>query len=296
MSKIRRILMFIPGNSPAMINNASIIDADTIVFDLEDSVALEDKADARFLVKETLLHFEVPGKDIAVRINGISTDFWMEDLRAIVPCRPAFIQLPKTERGEDLLKVIDLIEKIEKKEGIPVGTVQVCPIIETALGIENAFQIAMTKTERLAALALGAEDLIADISGIRSNESLEIMYARQRLVNAARAAGISPSDTAFINVDDDEWLVKDCKLSRSLGFDGRAIISPRQVKLARSMYLPSKKEIDYAKAVIDAIHDAKRRGRGAITLNGKMVDEPIVKRARAVLQSIEESERMVQDE
>lgn len=287
MAKIRRILVFVPGNNPAMINNAPILDGDTIVFDLEDAVAIEDKEDARFLVCEALRNLDLRGKDAAVRINGVQTKYWEDDLKAVVPYRPAFVQLPKAEKSEDVAKVAALIEAIEAENGMKPGTVQICPILETAMGIENAFQIASTRTERLAALALGAEDLVSDISGIRTNESTEILYARSRLVNAARAVGISPSDTAFIHVNDDELLVKDCTLSRSLGFDGRAIISPRQAKLAMSVYMPSQKEIDYAHAVMDAIEEARKMGRGAITLNGKMIDEPIVKRARAVLESVE---------
>lgn len=288
MAGIRRILMFIPGNNPAMIGNSLILGADSVVFDLEDAIALEDKNDARFLVREALKTFNFGKIEPAIRINGVTTEYWEEDLNEIVPCKPSFIQLPKVEHSYELKMVIDRVAKIEEKCGIPVGTVKVGPILETALGIENAFEIAKTCTDRLAGLFFGAEDFVANICGIRTLESKEIMYARQRLVVAARAVGLSPSDTAYINVDNDESLIEDCTLSKTLGFDGRAIVSPRQVKLARSLYLPSQKEIDYAREVMAVIEDAKIKGRGAITLHGKMIDEPIAKRARLILEAAED--------
>ena len=166
---------------------------------------------------------------------------------------------------------------------MPSGTVRMIPLIETALGVENAFNIA-TASPRVAALFLGGEDLTADLRCKRTKQGNEINYARTRLVCAARAAGIDVYDTPFTDVNDDEGIIADAEYAKSLGFSGKAAIAPRHVRAINEVFSPSLKDIQYAKDVFEAIRIGKEQGKGAVSLRGKMIDKPIVERARQTLE------------
>lgn len=279
---MRRSMLFLPGNNPNMIINAGCLGADAVIFDLEDAVAPAEKDAARILVRNTLRYTDLSGCDVIVRINSVDTDYWRSDLDFILPERPDVILLPKASTPADVLMADAYMSEVEAKLGLENRTVALMPLIETALGVENAYAIA-SASKRVCALFLGAEDLTADLRCKRTKEGREIEYARQRLVVAARAAGVEVFDTPFTDVNDDDGIVVDAKLAKALGFTGKASISPRHVEVINQVFSPTLAEIDYAYEVLDAIAFAKKQGKGAISLYGKMIDAPIVARAEQTI-------------
>ena len=279
---MRRSMLFLPGNTPNMLINGNCLGADAVIFDLEDAVSPTEKDAARILVRNTMRYMDFRGCEIIVRINSIDTPYWKKDVEEILPYKPGLILLPKTGTAADVLEADAYITQVEEKLGFEKNTVGLMPLIETALGVENAFAIA-SATKRVKALFLGAEDLTADLQCKRTKESREIEYARTRLVVAARAAGVAVYDTPFTDVNDDEGIVKDAQLAKSLGFNGKASISPRHVEVINTVFSPTQKDVDYAYEVMEAIAFAKEQGRGAIALHGKMIDAPIVARAQQTI-------------
>jgi len=279
---MRRSMLFLPGNNPNMLINGNCLGADSVIFDLEDAVSPDEKDAARILVRNTMRYLDFRGCEIIVRINAIDTPYWQKDIDAILPYTPGLILLPKTGSAADVLAADAYISQAEEKLGIKTGTVGLMPLIETALGVENAFVIA-SASSRVKALFLGAEDLTADLQCKRTKEGREIEYARTRLVMAARAAGVDVYDTPFTDVNDDEGIEIDATLAKSLGFSGKASISPRHVDVINRVFSPTLPEIDYAYEVMEAIALAKKQGKGAIALHGKMIDAPIVTRAQRTI-------------
>ena len=279
---MRRSMLFLPGNNPNMLINGNCLGADAVIFDLEDAVSPAQKDAARILVRNTMRYMDFGGCEMIVRINSIDTPFWKADLDEILPWKPDLILLPKTGTAMDVQTVDAYMTEVEARLGMEKNTVGLMPLIETALGVENAFSIA-SAAGRVKALFLGAEDLTADLQCKRTKEGREIEYARTRLVVAARAAGVDVYDTPFTDVNDDEGIVTDARLAKALGFTGKASISPRHVEVINQTFSPTLKEIDYAWEVMDAIALAKQQGKGAIALHGKMIDAPIVARAERTL-------------
>ena len=278
---MRRSMLFLPGNNPNMLINAASLMSDAVIFDLEDAVSPAEKDAARILVRNTMRYTDLSVCEVIVRINSVDTPYWKADIDAILPEKPSLILLPKTANASDVKTVSDYMAEVEAKFGIEIGTVGIMPLIETALGVENSFSIA--SAERVKALFLGGEDLTADLQCKRTKEGKEIEYARTRLVVAARAAGVDVYDTPFTDVNDDEGIVTDTMFAKSLGFTGKASISPRHVEVINEIFSPTIAEIDYAYEVIDAINLAKAQGKGAISLRGKMIDAPIVARAERTI-------------
>ena len=279
---MRRSMLFLPGNNPNMLINGNCLGSDAVIFDLEDAVSPAEKDAARILVRNTMRYMDFHGCEIIVRINSIDTAFWQKDIDEILPYKPGLVLLPKTSSAADVLAADAYMTQVEEKLGLPQNTVGLMPLIETAMGVENAFAIA-SATKRVKALFLGAEDLTADLQCKRTKEGREIEYARTRLVVAARAAGVDVYDTPFTDVNDDEGIVKDAQLAKALGFTGKASISPRHVEVINSVFSPTQKDVDYAYEVMDAIALAKEQGKGAIALHGKMIDAPIVARAQQTI-------------
>lgn len=281
---MRRSMLFLPGNTPNMIINGDALGADCIILDLEDAVSPDEKDSARLLVRSAMKNMGFRGVEITVRINSIDTEYWRDDLDAIIPLKPDFIMPPKSGCAEDIKKIDAYITGIEEKCGMDKGGIKLIPLIETALGVENAFNIA-TASKRVAALFLGGEDLTADLRCKRTKSGNEINYARTRLVCAARAAGIDVYDTPFTDVNDDEGIIADAEYAKSLGFSGKAAIAPRHVRAINEVFSPSLKDIRYAQDVFEAIRLGKEQGKGAVSLRGKMIDKPIVERARQTLEA-----------
>lgn len=279
---MRRSMLFVPGNTPNLLVNADVLGSDSVILDLEDAVAPTEKDAARILVRNTLRYYRYEGCEIVVRINPVETEFWKKDLDEVVPFRPHAIIPTKVGSAADVQIVSGYLSQLERQYGLDQGSVKLIPLIETALGVENAFQIA-TADPRVIALFLGGEDLTADLHCKRTKEGDEIFYARCRLVNAARAAGIDVYDTPFTDVNDMEGLLRDTQKAKSLGFSGKVSISPHHINTINSVFTPTQAEIDYAHQVMETIRKAKEQGKGVVSLRGKMIDAPIVERARQVL-------------
>lgn len=279
---MRRSMLFLPGNNPNLLINGNCLGADAVIFDLEDAVAPNEKDAARILVRNTMRYMDFGGCERIVRINSIDTPYWKADIDAILPYMPDLILLPKTGTAEDARTADAYISEVEERLGLEKNAVGLMPLIETALGVENAFAIA-SSTKRVKALFLGAEDLTADLQCKRTRSGREIEYARTRLVVAARAAGVDVYDTPFTDVNDDEGIELDAQHAKDLGFTGKSSISPRHVEVINRTFSPTLKEIEYAYEVMDAIDLAKKQGKGAIALHGKMVDAPIVARAERTI-------------
>jgi len=279
--RLRRSMMFVPGNNPGMISDAHIYGADSIMFDLEDSVSINEKDTARFLVYNALKTIHFGTKETVVRINDLSEGLGIEDLEAVVRAGVEVVRLPKTDSAEDVIMCEREIERIEKEAGIPVGTTGLMAAIETANGVLNAREIALA-SDRLIGVALGAEDYVTDLKTTRS-DGIELLFARSMILNAARAAGIAALDTVFSDVNDEEGFIAEATLIRKLGFDGKSVINPRQIEPLHKIFMPSEKDLKKARAVMDAIAEANARGSGVASLNGKMIDRPVVIRAKRLL-------------
>ena len=279
---MRRSMLFLPGNNPNMLINGGCLGADAVILDLEDAVSPAEKDAARILVRNAMRYVDFRGCEVIIRINSVDTAYWQEDIRAVLPLHPTMILLPKASTAQDVLTVNAFITETEQALGLELGGVGLMPLIETALGVENAYAIASCCT-RVKALFLGAEDLTADLQCKRTKEGREIEYARTRLVVAARAAGIDVYDTPFTDVNDDEGIEVDAALAKALGFSGKASISPRHVEVINRVFSPTLKDIAYAYEVMEAIQLAKAQGKGAIALHGKMIDAPIVARAERTI-------------
>lgn len=278
-------MLFFPGNSANMLLNADYLGSDSIILDLEDAVAQAEKDSARILVRNAILSLGFT-KEVIVRINPLDSPYWEKDLEQIIPAKPDMI-MPTKVSGADYVQTISKkIAQIEEKCGIEIGTVKLIPLIETALGVEKAFEIA-TADPRVKAIFLGGEDLTADMQCKRTKEGKEIFYARSRMVMAARAAGIDVYDTPWTDVEDYDGLIEDAKFAKSLGFSGKSSISPRHVRFINEIFSPTEAEIQYAHDVFAAIEKGKAEGKGVVSLRGKMIDAPIVARARQVLEAAE---------
>ena len=275
-------MLFVPGNNPGMLLNADIYGADALILDLEDAVAPGEKDAARILVRGALTAYDYAGCEIIIRINPLGSGYTEEDIRAVVPLKPAMLMPTKVSSAKDIEIISAMMAEAERDHGMPEGTVGLLPLIETAIGVENAYGIA-TADPRVKAIFLGAEDLSSDLQAVRSKENIEIIYARGRMVMAARAAGVDVYDTPFTDTNDEEGLRLDAEHARALGFTGKAVISPRHVEAVNAAFTPTESEITYAREVLDVIEDGKKRGLGAVSLRGKMIDKPIVDRAERIL-------------
>ena len=281
-----RSMLFLPGNTPNIIINGEILGADAVILDLEDAVAPAEKDSARILVRNTLRYMGFGACSVIVRINAIDTPYWQKDLAAIMPQKPTMIMPPKVSCAQDVQQIDAYMTELEEKLGLEKYSVALIPLIETALGIENAFLIA-SATPRVKAIFLGGEDLTADLHCKRTKEGREISYARSRMVCAARAAGVDVYDTPFTDVNDDEGIYTDAQYAKSLGFTGKSAISPRHVKAINEVFSPTKADIDYAYEVMEAIRIGNEQGKGAVSLRGKMIDAPIVARAQQTIAAAE---------
>jgi citrate lyase subunit beta/citryl-CoA lyase len=282
MKQLRRTMLYVPGNNPGMIKDAGIYNADCIMFDLEDSVPVTEKDSARFLVYEMLQTIDYPRKELIVRVNALDTRMGIDDLEAMVRTGKVAIRLPKTECAQDVIFCEQQIERIENENGIPVGSTRMMAALESARGVLNAKEIALA-SKRLIGIAIGAEDYVTDLKTNRSLEGIELLFGRSMVLLAARAAGIDAIDTVYSDVNNEEGFRKEVSLIKQLGFDGKSVINPRQIKPVHEIYTPSEKEIEKSLAIMDAIEEAHRKGSGVIALNGKMIDKPIVARAQHVL-------------
>jgi len=275
--RLRRSRLYAPGNNPRLLAGIDLQDADCILLDLEDSVPLQEKSAARILVKHLLMTLDLP--EAWVRINPLSS-YGADDLDEVMLGRPHGICLPKAESAADVESLSQALSEKERELAIPVGSTYIMPIIETAKGILHAEEIC-TADERVVMVSFGAEDFTRDMGAQRTHDSL--LFARSMLVVAAKSAGIQVSDTVYADIADEAGLIAETKLARNLGFDGKGAINPRQIEPIHTVFSPSEEEIEEAMKVISAAEEAERKGMGAVALGGKMIDRPVLERARRTL-------------
>ena len=274
-------MMFVPGNNPGMMADAHIYGPDSIMLDLEDSVTMAEKDTARLLVYNALKSIDYGDTEMVVRINPLSTPYGRKDVEAVVKAGVDVIRMPKTETADEVRELEAEIIKVETELGC-VGRTRIMAAIESALGIVNAFEIA-SASKRMMGIALGAEDYSASLKTQRTPGGAELLLARETIVVAARAAGISCFDTVYSNLDDMETFRKEIELIRDLGFDGKSIINPRQIEVVNEVFTPTPKAIEKSLRIVAAIKEAQVKGSGVVSLNGKMVDRPVVIRAERTI-------------
>ena len=273
--------MFVPGNNPAMMADAFIYGPDSIMLDLEDSVTMAEKDAARLLVHNALKTIDYGNTEMVVRVNPLNTPYGKKDVEAVVKAGVHVIRMPKTETADEIRELEAEIVKVETELGC-VGRTQIMAAIESTLGVINAYDIA-TASKRMMGIALGAEDYSANLKTQRTPEGMELLLARQTIVVAARAAGIDALDTVYSNLNDMETFRKEVELIKSLGFDGKSIINPRQIEVVNEVFAPKETEIQKSLTILAAIKEAEKRGSGVIAVNGKMVDRPVVIRAQRTI-------------
>ncbi len=280
--RLRRTMMFLPGNNPSMITDAHIYGPDSVMIDLEDATSVTQKDAARFLVSEALKAIDYKTTERVVRINGLDTPFGADDIRAVVKAGVDVIRLPKTDTPDDIIAVDKLITEVEKEIGREGQTLMMAAI-ESARGVLNAKEIALA-SPRMMGIALGAEDYVTNLKTSRSKHGWELYYAREAIVLAARNAGIYCFDTVYSDVNNMEGFKQEVQFIKDLGFDGKSCIHPKQVRAVHEIYTPTPKEIEKALRVINGAKEAEAKGSGVISVDGKMVDAPIIARAYRVLE------------
>jgi citrate lyase subunit beta/citryl-CoA lyase len=277
--KLRRSRLYLPGNEPKFFANAGLHSPDAIILDLEDSVAPSEKDAAQLLVRNALRSVDFYGAERMVRINQLPNG--LDDLKFIIPHNVHVILIPKCESAQQVKTVAEEV-KILKSEFAIAETIYLMPIIESALGVIKAYEIA-SASEKICALAIGLEDYTADIGTQRTNEGRESIFARQMLINAAKAAGIQAIDTVFSDVADMEGLRQSVIEAKSLGFEGKGCIHPRQIKVVHEAFAPTFEEIEKAKKIVLAFEEAEKKGLGVVSIGSKMIDPPVVKRAQKTI-------------
>ncbi|MBZ0199711.1 MAG: HpcH/HpaI aldolase/citrate lyase family protein [Ignavibacteriaceae bacterium] len=277
--KLRRSRLYMPGNEPKFFMNAGLHGPDGIILDLEDSVAPSEKDAAQMIVRNALRTVNFYDCERMVRINQLPRG--IEDLKYIVPHNVHVILIPKCESAEQILQVEEEVNKLKLEYNIK-NNIYFMPIIESALGVIKAFEIA-SASKHNCALAIGLEDYTADIGTQRTNEGKESIFARSMLVNAAKAAGIQAIDTVFSDVNDMEALRESVVEAKALGFEGKGCIHPRQVQIVHKAFAPTAEEIDRAKKIVLAFEEAEKKGIGVVSLGSKMIDAPVVKRAQRTI-------------
>ena len=249
-TRTRRSMLFVPGANAAMVSNSFIYPADALMFDLEDSVALREKDTARRMVYHALQHPLYHDVETIVRVNALDSEWGINDLEAVVRGGADIVRLPKTDTAQD---VIDIESEIL----------------------------------RLIGIALGAEDYVRNLRTERSPEGTELLFARCSILQAARSAGIQAFDTVYSDANNEAGFLHEAAHIKQLGFDGKSLINPRQIELLHNLYAPTRKELAHARLVVEAAEAAAREGRGVVSLNGKMVDSPVIERALLVISRAE---------
>ena len=269
--RLRRTMMFLNAQKPGLIKDPYIYKPDSIMLDLEDAVAENQKDVARFSLYHALKEINYRGCERVVRINGLDTPYWEEDIHCSVAGGCDAIRIPKTESALDVQRVEAVVEECEKKYGIPEGHTLIMAAIESARGVMKALDICEA-SERLFGIALSGGDYTKDLQTHITGTGLELMGARQNMIIAARAAGVQCFDTVYTNLDDMEGFRHDVETIHLMGFDGKSIINPRQINIVHEIFTPTQKDIIFAEKVVKEIDEKKALGIGVFTVDGKMID------------------------
>lgn len=271
LKRLRRTMMFLNCQKPGLIKDPYIYKPDSIMLDLEDAVAENQKDAARYSLYHALQEIDYRGVERVVRINGLETPHWQEDVRVCVAGGADVIRISKTETAEDVHRVEAAVEAAEKEFEVPVGHTLLMAALESAKGVMNAYEIC-NSSERLFGIALSGGDYSKDLQTVITGTGVEFAGARQSMIIAARAAGKQCFDTVFTNLDDMEGFEKEVLMIKQMGFDGKSIINPRQIETVHRIFTPSEKEIIFAEKVVREIEEKRAKGIGVFTVDGKMID------------------------
>ena len=269
--RLRRTMMFLNAQKPGLIKDPYIYKPDSIMLDLEDAVAENQKDAARFFLFYALKELDYRGCERVIRINGLDTPYWKEDIRCAVAGGCDAIRIPKTEKAQDVKVVEEAVAAAEEEFGIPSGRTLIMAAIESARGVMRALDICES-SDRMFGIVLSGGDYTKDLQTHITGTGLELMGARQNMIIAARAAGVQCFDTVYTNLDDMEGFKKDVETIHLMGFDGKSIINPRQINIVHEIFTPSQKEIIFAEKVVREIDTKKAQGIGVFTVDGKMID------------------------
>jgi len=280
--RLLRSMLYVPGNRQDMCRKAVQSPADAVVLDLEDGVPPAEKQTACRLVKSYLSELAQSGKKAFVRINPLSSGLTQAELEELVGPGLEGVSLPKINSANEVQVIASWVSALEKERGMELGQVKFIPWVETALGVLNAYNIACA-SPRIVGVALGGDDLTRDMDIVRSQDGMELLYPRAHVALAAIAAGVAPLDTPYTGFEDEAGLIREARLARQLGFQGKIVIHPSQIEPVNRIFSPSHEEVAEAKRVVAAFDEAVSRGSAVATVEGKMVDTPVAERARRLL-------------
>ena len=283
---VLRSLLFVPGNQPRMLERASGLKPDAFIPDMEDSVPIDEKANAREVTASYLARLAAGGVPVIPRVNSLDTGLLDNDLAAVVGEHIFGVSVGKIYTPEDIATISGKLEALERKVGIEVGSVRLVPWIETAMAIVKLYEIC-SASARIVGVAFGAEDFTNDMGIERTESEAETYFARNSIAVAARAADVLALDTPYFGFRDPDGLRENAKTAKQYGFRGKFAIHPAQIDIINETFSPSAAEIEHARRVVEAFEEAESRGRGSTSLDGMVVDVPVVKRAQAVLELAE---------
>ncbi|MDY6305554.1 MAG: aldolase/citrate lyase family protein [Oribacterium sp.] len=269
--RLRRTMMFLNAQKPSLIKDPYIYGVDSLMLDLEDAVAVTAKDTARFSLYHALQTIDYRGAERVVRINGLDTDLWEEDIRVCVAGGADVIRIAKTENADMVHAVEEKVAAAEEEFDREPGSTLLMSALESAKGVMHAYEVC-TASDRMIGIALSGGDYTKDLQTKITGTGVELMGARQQMIIAARAAGVGCWDTVWTNLDDMDGFRKDVETIKMMGFDGKSIINPRQVPIVHEIFTPTQKEIIFAEKVIKEIDDKKAKGIGVFTVDGKMID------------------------
>ena len=269
--RLRRSMMFLNCQKPGLIKDPYIYGPDSIMLDLEDAVAENQKDAARYSLYHALQEIDYRGVERVVRINGLDTPHWKEDIRVCVAGGADTIRIAKTESAQDVHTVEEAVLAAEREFGRPEGSTLLMAALESCRGVLNALEICES-SERLIGIALSGGDYTKDLQTSITGTGVELMGARQHMIMAARAAGVQCWDTVFTNLDDMEGFRKETEMIKLMGFDGKSLVNPRQISVVHEVFTPTEKDIIFAEKVVREIDDKKAKGIGVFTVDGKMID------------------------
>ncbi len=282
MKKLRRTMLFCPASNGKMLFNAPIYKPDCIIFDLEDAVKYDDKEAARDLLVEALKVVDYGDVEVFARVNPLYTEFGETDVRELVKAGLTRLRLPMCETAENIVELDRLLEEVEKENNIELGTVKVQCAIETPLGVHNALSIAQA-SDRVVSISFGAEDFTRSLGVDRTKEATELFYARSQVAMAASIAGVDAIDTVWADVEDTDGFKNEVNSARNLGFAGKSCIHPGQIEIVHGIYTPSTSEIEKSVRIVEAAKEANIDKGGVITLDGKMIDIPVIAKAQRIV-------------
>ena len=269
--RLRRSMMFLNAQKPSLIKDPYLYGADSLMLDLEDAVAVTAKDTARFSLYQALKNVDYRGCERVVRINGLDTEYWKEDIRCAVAGGADVLRIPKTEDAEMVKAVEDAVLAAEREFNRTEGSTLLMAALESAKGVMNAYEVC-TSSERMIGIALSGGDYTKDLQTKITGTGVELMGARQHMIIAARAAGVQCFDTVWTDLDNLEGFRKEVMLIKDMGFDGKSIINPRQIPIVHEVFTPSMKEIVFSEKVIREIDSKRKEGIGVFTVDGKMID------------------------